>query len=446
MGSLCCDSGERWGFELDENAIAAPVAVKAAQRRLQSLGHPEARPAQPHEDPEGVDVVTPAAVARVDAGDGRTGVDVVVGLAGVAALERKTGCVFSVQGFTDEAVAWSDRASVALFVFDRQGGSQPVGRVAADAVARSVTANPRFGTGSRADPLQVASVVTEGLVGGEVGEVAVWFGGLGRLLEFHLEPGDNATPARVVVNVYPPSAPEPRDFDEGWSHARRHLPGGGREDVLTRHCVQANHPPTVVAGEAVVHASEALRVCGVDFAHGRIELRRGPELDEETAAEVRGVRAGVFGPLTRDLPLQPPVSDPATPAAIATRLLARARGPIGGGEGANGAAHTELQGVGSDGDVAWKLVARRTGGLLRGVEAWEIEARIRGDLLESHGPGQWLRSPTIDVGATTWQLVRDWWRTVDSDRDLEAVAHEVVADLAAAYALAGARLERTTLR
>lgn len=425
--------------------ITAPEAVKTAQRRLHTLGHPEARLALP-EDPGGVDIVTPTAVAVVDAGGARTGVDVVVGLAGVAALEHKTGCVFSLQGFTDEAIAWGDRASVALFVFDRQGHSQPVGRVAADAVARSVSTNRRFGTGSRADPLQVASVVTEGLVGGEVGEVAVWFGGLGRLLAFQLEPGDDETPACVVVHVYPPHSPDPVRFDKSWERTRRQLPGGGREEVWLRRCVRANHPPIVVAGEAVVHASSALQACGVDFAHGRIELRRGPELDERVEEEVHEARASVFGPLTRDRPLQPPVGDPATPARIAACLLSRANALEGNGAGSNGTSQAEVQGVDSEGDIAWQLLAKRTGGLLRGVDTWQIEARIRGDLVEPQRSAQWLRPASVAIGATTWQLVKDWWKTVDESTDLEAVTHEVVADLAAAYSFVGLRLDRTALR
>lgn len=411
---------------------------------MQALGHPEARPAIPREDPDGIEIVAPAAVASVDTGEARTGVEAVVALAGIAAVEHKIGCVFSLPGFTDEAVAWSDRIGIALFAFDRSGHTQPVGKVSSDAVARSVTVNPRFGTGSRADPPQVASILTEGLISGEVGEVSLWFGGLGQLLAFRLHPGDTETPAAIDVTLFPPPAPQPVTLDEGWEHADRRLPGGGHEHQWTRRCVHANHPPTVVAGDAVMRAEEALEACGAEMPHGRIELRRAPERDA-AVPEMGATGSSIFGPLTRDEPLEAPRGETATPARIVGVLLHRT-GQAGDTAATNGAAQAEAEGLDADGDVAWQLVARRAGGWFRGPGAWEVEARMRGELLQPNRPNQWFRPPCVEVGPTTWQLVRGWWRTVTTGDDLEVVAHEAVADLSAAYGVAGSSLERTGLR
>lgn len=421
-----------------------PITVRdarlSAHRRLQALGHPEARLTD--DEPDGADIVAPAALARIDVSTTRTGVEAVQALAGMAAVEGKAGCVFTLPGFTDEAIAWADRAGVALFVFDRHGQPEPVGRIAADAVARNLTGTAPFGTGDRADEAVVAAVLTDGLVSGGLGQLGLWSSGAGQILTFDVEPGDDDVPASVTVTLYPPVLPDELRLASDWRHARQQLPGGGYEHLWTVRCVRANQPPTAVAGEAVLRAAEALDACGVEFDRCRVELRPSPggngKRPEVPALSVDGV----LGPVGRSPRGGVALGARATSAQVVARLLERARGD--GGDGARNRATVE--GVSERGETAWRLVARHAPRRVAGGDRWRVEASIPAELIEADRGGRWFRSSALTVGATRWSLSGGNWRTSATGPDLESLAHEVVADLSAAYAIGGQAFEDTALR
>lgn len=81
----------------------------------------------------GLDIVAPRGVAQVKMEALPVGRPTVQQLHGCACVESKAGLVFALNGFTPQAVAWADRAGVALFAFDFQGRPQPV-----NAAARSL--------------------------------------------------------------------------------------------------------------------------------------------------------------------------------------------------------------------------------------------------------------------------------------------------------------------
>lgn len=61
----------------------------------------------------------------------RAGRPLVQTLAGIADLEaKKQGMLFSLAGYSAEAVEWADRAGVALFEFAFDGSIAPVGSTA----------------------------------------------------------------------------------------------------------------------------------------------------------------------------------------------------------------------------------------------------------------------------------------------------------------------------
>ena len=70
---------------------------------------------------EGIDVDSSRAVAQVKAHMVPVGRPDVQNLAGVAAAEKKMGIFFALNGYTPQAIAWADRADIALFAFDLQG-------------------------------------------------------------------------------------------------------------------------------------------------------------------------------------------------------------------------------------------------------------------------------------------------------------------------------------
>lgn len=417
-----------------------PITVRdaraSAHRRLQALGHPEAQLTDDGRD--GADIVAPGALARVDVSATPTGVEAVQELAGMAAVERKAGCLFTLPGFTDEAIVWADRAGVALFVFDRHGKPEPVGRIAADAIARSLTARAPFGTGDRADRAVVAAVLTEGLVSGELGQVGLWASGAGQILTFGIEPGDREVPASVTVSLYPPVLPDEVRLASDWKHAQQRLEGGGYEHVWTVRCVQANQPPTAVAGEAVQRATEALEACGVEFDQCRVELRPSPGGNGKRPQAAAPVD-GVLGPVGRSGSPGVALGARATSARVVARLLE-------GASGDGAASRVTVEGVSERGEPAWRLGARRAARRLAGGDRWRVEASIPADLIEPVRSGRWFRPTTLTVGATRWALTGGEWRTGATGPDLEILAHEVVADLAAAYAIGGHTLEDTALR
>ena len=79
---------------------------------------------------EGVDIESAETVVQVKAGGSPTGRPVIQQLYGVAALAGKRPFVFSVAGFTAEALEWADKAGVALFTLDASGAARPANRQA----------------------------------------------------------------------------------------------------------------------------------------------------------------------------------------------------------------------------------------------------------------------------------------------------------------------------
>lgn len=75
---------------------------------------------------QGIDVVASTAVAQVKMEAVATGRPVVQQLFGCAVAEGKTGILFSLAGYTREAIAWADRVGLPLFRFDLQGLPSPV--------------------------------------------------------------------------------------------------------------------------------------------------------------------------------------------------------------------------------------------------------------------------------------------------------------------------------
>lgn len=86
---------------------------------------------------EGVDVRANEAVAQVKAQTIPVGRPVVQRLAGISLHEKLDGLVFSLSGFTDEAVEWALEAGVALFIFDLQGVPDPLNDHAREIVHRT---------------------------------------------------------------------------------------------------------------------------------------------------------------------------------------------------------------------------------------------------------------------------------------------------------------------
>lgn len=78
----------------------------------------------------GVDVESLEYVAQVKAVMANVGRPVIQQTFGVAAHRGKQALVFSLGGFTDDALKWAAEAGVGLFSFDLQGEPQPLNRVA----------------------------------------------------------------------------------------------------------------------------------------------------------------------------------------------------------------------------------------------------------------------------------------------------------------------------
>lgn len=78
----------------------------------------------------GLDVIAARGVAQVKMEALPTGRPVIQQLHGCAVVEKKAGVVFSLAGFTLDAIAWADRADLALFQFDLQGDPEPMNHTA----------------------------------------------------------------------------------------------------------------------------------------------------------------------------------------------------------------------------------------------------------------------------------------------------------------------------
>jgi hypothetical protein len=102
----------------------AAAAEAYAAEVMRALGFSDARATGPGAD-GGIDVVSSRAVAQVKMEAILTGRPVLQGIKGVAAVEKKRAIVFSLAGFTQQAVAWADRADVACFEFAFDGSIDP---------------------------------------------------------------------------------------------------------------------------------------------------------------------------------------------------------------------------------------------------------------------------------------------------------------------------------
>ncbi len=410
--------------------------LEAAQQRLRELGHGDTWIIDPGAEAL-VSLVGGHVVAHVDPGAAQTGLARVQQLAGQAAVDGKIGAVFSIGGFTDEAIAWAERTGVALFLFDPEGTAEPVGRFAADAVARVTAAGDPPELGELAEPVELAALLADGLVGGPVTEVGLWYGAAGQVLTFWLEPGDRDRPASVVVDVYPGALGQPeRGLPVGWEQATRHPPGGGHERVWTRGFVHANQPPTAIAGDAVLGAVDALEAFGATLERCRVEVRPPVDLEESEIADAEAARMTVLGPPGPQEPysLAPDTVDDA--ARVVTALVDRQRRH---GPGAL------VEGLAEDGRIAWRLVAgQATPG--ESGQRHAVEAHLAEPLLQAQTPRRLFRKPEVTMGGARWHLAQGFWRTSAEGPDLETAAHEAVMHLVAAYAAAGADFEATALR
>lgn len=96
---------------------------------MRSVGYHDAELTS-HGSDGGVDVIATGAVAQVKAEMVRTGRPVIQALHGIAALHNVSGYVFSLAGYTQQAIVWAEQAGVRLFRFDLQGVPNPVNEAA----------------------------------------------------------------------------------------------------------------------------------------------------------------------------------------------------------------------------------------------------------------------------------------------------------------------------
>lgn len=85
----------------------------------------------------GVDVRAGAAVAQVKMEGVATGRPVIQALFGVASHEQKVALVFSLAGYTTQAIEWADQAGVGCFEFALDGTITPRSEVAHDLTAKA---------------------------------------------------------------------------------------------------------------------------------------------------------------------------------------------------------------------------------------------------------------------------------------------------------------------
>ena len=105
--------------------IRSPAdAESAAADWLRWMGFRDATTTPVGKD-EGRDVVGSGLVAQVKAEKVLTGRPVIQQTYGVAVAEDSGAAVFSLAGFTNEAIDWANRHGIALFAFDLQGEPEP---------------------------------------------------------------------------------------------------------------------------------------------------------------------------------------------------------------------------------------------------------------------------------------------------------------------------------
>ena len=108
----------------ESTAMTPDQAERCAAAWMRRLGFTDAQTTSPGPD-GGVDVVSSLAIAQVKATAKAVGRPVVQQTFGVANAEGRQALVFSMSGYTYEAVRWSDRNGVALFDFDGQCRATP---------------------------------------------------------------------------------------------------------------------------------------------------------------------------------------------------------------------------------------------------------------------------------------------------------------------------------
>ena len=110
----------------EQRLIRSPRdAELTAEAWMRYFGFDDARVTPVGAD-EGIDVDSSRAVAQVKAHMVPIGRPDVQNLAGVAAAEKKMGIFFALNGYTPQAIAWADRADIALFSFDLQGEPEAI--------------------------------------------------------------------------------------------------------------------------------------------------------------------------------------------------------------------------------------------------------------------------------------------------------------------------------
>ena len=97
--------------------------------RARSLGFTDAAPTPPGSD-GGIDVHGTGAVAQVKMEGVPTGRPILQAIYGIAALGERKALVFSLAGFTAQAVEWADRAGVACFEFAVDGSVEATSQAA----------------------------------------------------------------------------------------------------------------------------------------------------------------------------------------------------------------------------------------------------------------------------------------------------------------------------
>ena len=117
--------------ESTKTAMPAPRLVKTAAQAeayaaevLRALGFDDARPTPPGAD-GGIDVLGARVLAQVKMEGVPTGRPVVQALHGNAVLEARLGVLFSLAGYTTQALAWAERAGIPCFEFAFNGSIEP---------------------------------------------------------------------------------------------------------------------------------------------------------------------------------------------------------------------------------------------------------------------------------------------------------------------------------
>jgi TPR repeat protein len=158
----------------DVGAAVSPVPRDIAAAFLRTLGH-DVDATRPGAG-EGFDLRGPDVVVVV--GDDRTtvGLAELQRLTGVAAVERLRPAAVAVQPYPDDAVAWADRADVALFTLTTDGSVDPVNEAARDWTSRNPRSEPVLRRSAvDGDPAAMTTLARLLLGCGRRTEATLWF-------------------------------------------------------------------------------------------------------------------------------------------------------------------------------------------------------------------------------------------------------------------------------